>query len=651
LPFALATPRVAPTPVAIPPTAATPDVRSTSQRTSPPVGMEAGRDAALPSAEAVRGRTSPVPWTAMIVALWMFGVAATLGFFAAGHITLARVARRARPMEDAAWLALAAAVGAQLGVRRPLRLLVADDASTPLTWGTWRPTILLPAAAADWSAGQRRAFLVHELAHVARRDCAIQEAAHLACALYWFHPGAWLAAYRLRLEREPACDDLVLADGASAPDYARQLLDVVRAARTPRGALSLSGAAMAAPSQLESRVRALLDGALDRRGVGRRRAWLAGGLAFAAVLPLAAVVPATTPSPARAGAAEIVAAAPAAISAIAPGSASSGSANAEDAGDLAGLWRAALEEGRSESGGKAFWVAYAIGYDGGKDGRETLLSDSDGWNADDLERKGPSLAARFGYETGDAVLLFRVPARGRRGGLAFDRVALRSARLSPALGGLRVVSLGRVPVEESLDWVRDRIDDAPADKRAAVLTTALSLHDSPRTAGLLVGLLDGRREDDVRVQAAEGLSRHPGDRALDALVAHARRDRSDEVSREAAEAIGDLDFAPATDALIAIVREVEDAGVRAEAVEALAEREPERVVPVLVSVADDDPEENVRREAVETLGDLPNNAGLEALRRMAMGHADPAVRSEAVETLNDLGLEAERAAARGGRTR
>jgi beta-lactamase regulating signal transducer with metallopeptidase domain len=592
-------------------------------RPAKPAG-EAAAPVAVPARTTASVKTPVAPdWHLLAFMTWLFGAAAVLLFFAAGRIALARLARQSRPFTEPTWLAAAAEVAAHLGVRQPPRFLVADAASSPMTWGVLKPTILLPASAADWSEAQRRSFLVHELAHVARRDCAIQEAAHIACALYWFHPGVWFAAHRLRVEREPACDDLVLADGASAEAYARQLLDVVRAGRVPRAALSLSGAAMASPSQLETRVRALLDGARDRGAIGRVRALLAGVAALALLLPLAAIVPAT----------------------------SRASSRLDVKGDLSGnaletRWQRALKEGPTGKRNGAFWFAYAIPYDGGKEGKETLLSDSEGWNEKDLEPHGVRLADRLGCDERDAVILLHVPAGGDRGAIpGFDRVALRTARLSPDLRGQPVIAVGTVGLEESLDWVSARFLETPDDRRAAVLVTAFSLHGVPRTEPLLEEILESDRADEVRVQAAEGLDRHPGANALKALVMHARNDASEEVQRECAEGVGDLDYPPATDALIALVRDLDNEQVRNEAVESLGEREPERVLPVLLSVADKDPSEMVRREATETLGDLRDNAGLKALRNMAQHHRDPGVRSEAIETLNEMGLRAEQAAA------
>src|SRR4029079_15945830 len=122
-----------------------------------------------------------------------------------------RFARSARVLDDAAWLPEASDIARAPEIRRPIRFLLAPDGATPMTWGTLRPTVLLPASALAWPPAQRKAFLVHELGHVSTCDCAIQDLAALVCALYWIHPGAWYAAHRLRVEREQACDDLVLA--------------------------------------------------------------------------------------------------------------------------------------------------------------------------------------------------------------------------------------------------------------------------------------------------------------------------------------------------------------------------------------------------------------------------------------------------------
>jgi hypothetical protein len=159
----------------------------------------------------------------------------------------------------------------------------------PVTWGVFSPTILLPAAADEWTPERRRVVLLHELAHVARRDCLTQLLATLCCAVYWFHPGAWWAARRMRVEREEACDDRVLAAGARASDYAGHLVEVARAFRVPRPLAPAM--AMARGGQLQARVLAVLDAGRDRRAVPHGAGIAVSAAVLAALLPLAVVGP------------------------------------------------------------------------------------------------------------------------------------------------------------------------------------------------------------------------------------------------------------------------------------------------------------------------------------------------------------------------
>jgi TonB family protein len=133
--------------------------------------------------------------------------------------------------------------------------------------------------------------LAHEWSHIQRRDLHTQLLAQLVCCLYWFQPLVWLAARRLRQEREQACDDAVLAGGVKAHEYAAELMELARAAtRSPLGAL-----AMAEVSDLEGRVRALLDRRRNRGGLGVWRGLAVAGV-FSAILVPMAVLRAQSPA-------------------------------------------------------------------------------------------------------------------------------------------------------------------------------------------------------------------------------------------------------------------------------------------------------------------------------------------------------------------
>jgi beta-lactamase regulating signal transducer with metallopeptidase domain len=265
------------------------------------IGPEASGAAAHVSADAPRPGAAPlIPWLA---AVWALGVVIALIPTVMAFARLATVSRRARPLHGGRWALLIPSALRELDVRRRVRFLELDGPVMPMTWGVFRPVVLLPADDFDSTIEQRLDVLRHELAHVRRYDCLTQLVGQLACALHWFNPFAWLAARELRVERERACDDEVLGAGAKASDYADYLLRVARSTRIV-GAAALGGLAMARPSQMAGRLLAVLD---DRRRRGRVSLWAgvqAGLAAGALVTGVAAASPvyslAAEPAPALA---------------------------------------------------------------------------------------------------------------------------------------------------------------------------------------------------------------------------------------------------------------------------------------------------------------------------------------------------------------
>jgi beta-lactamase regulating signal transducer with metallopeptidase domain len=237
-----------------------------------------------------------MPWGMVVLAVWAAGAVLTLGRYGLAVLSVGLIARRAQAVTEGPWMDRVRDAAAILEMREPVRLLRAEGAAMPMTWGILRPVVLIPAEADGWTAERKRVVLLHEMAHVARRDCLWQTVARLACAAYWFHPGVWWAAAQMHVEREQACDDQVLAAGTRASDYAGHLLEVARAFRT-RPLTAAAAVAMARRSQLEDRVVAVLDAARARGRVPLRMAVVAGGVGAVALFPLAAASPAVDEPP------------------------------------------------------------------------------------------------------------------------------------------------------------------------------------------------------------------------------------------------------------------------------------------------------------------------------------------------------------------
>jgi len=214
----------------------------------------------------------PIDW---IPRVWLLGATLVLARFSVGTGLVWLRTRQARPMP------IPAAMGR-------VRVLDAGRGVMPMTWGAFRPVILLPSEADAWPVERLRAVLLHEMAHVARHDWLTLAMAELAVALYWFHPLSWWAAGRMRRERERACDDRVLAAGVAASGYAADLLEVARRLGGAKDSL-LPAPAMARASNLDSRLRAILDPKIRRRVVSAKMAAIASAAAMLALLPLASL--------------------------------------------------------------------------------------------------------------------------------------------------------------------------------------------------------------------------------------------------------------------------------------------------------------------------------------------------------------------------
>ena len=207
-------------------------------------------------------------WRRSVVILWLLGALVAVLPLVVAIARVRLLARSARPVSDPRWKYFIEATPAISHLASRVRVLESSDATMPMTWGVARPALLVPAGASAWPEWKCRNILLHELAHVERRDCLTQLVAHLACAVYWFNPLVWVAAHRMRVERELACDDCVISAGAPASDYASNLLEVARSLRAP-SFTSQTAIAMARPSQLSGRLLAVLDAHRNRSGVSR----------------------------------------------------------------------------------------------------------------------------------------------------------------------------------------------------------------------------------------------------------------------------------------------------------------------------------------------------------------------------------------------
>jgi beta-lactamase regulating signal transducer with metallopeptidase domain len=244
------------------------------------------------SPEASASATSD-PWR-WLMATWMMGMAAVGVWIACGIAGARRLRRQGHPVDDERVVQAFERARRRAEISRPVRLRRHERMHVPVAVGLRHPVILLPVRAADWPAQRLERVLVHELAHVRRHDNLTHLFARIACAIYWFHPLVWLVARQLKLEREQAADDVVVASGSPSSTYAEDLLTLARA--QPRSYL-IAAVTPASGGSVSKRIAALVDPRRDRRPSTRRSLAATAAMAAAVVLPLAC---ATSTEPSRA---------------------------------------------------------------------------------------------------------------------------------------------------------------------------------------------------------------------------------------------------------------------------------------------------------------------------------------------------------------
>ena len=199
-------------------------------------------------------RTTLDAWLPYLVWAWLAGVTFLLARFAGGSWRVHRLRAASRAEPTSPWQAAGEQIAKRLRLVIPFRVVESALVDTPSVIGFMRPLVLLPIAVlSSLSPGQVEAVLAHELAHIRRRDYAVNLLQTVAETLLFFHPAIWWVSSRIREAREYCCDDVAVEVCGAPAAYAAALAELA-AWRT--GDVALSVAATDGP--LLARVRRLL---------------------------------------------------------------------------------------------------------------------------------------------------------------------------------------------------------------------------------------------------------------------------------------------------------------------------------------------------------------------------------------------------------
>ena len=202
----------------------------------------------------------PINWAGMAALLWVLGVMVLVLRGVPARVILLRICRRARRLDEDQSDRIR---GLGIDSLRLDQLRVTNSIHGPAVAGVCRPLILLPANLFDLDDATLKSAILHEQAHIQRRDPLMLWAAGLLKTLWWFHPSVWLLCSSFRRTVETMCDNHAI-ESAGSISYAETLLRLSERYKSNHShALSLS--MLGKQTRLERRIASLLNSDRDGR--------------------------------------------------------------------------------------------------------------------------------------------------------------------------------------------------------------------------------------------------------------------------------------------------------------------------------------------------------------------------------------------------
>jgi len=195
---------------------------------------------------------SGMNWGGILLLLWGIGIVISGLYFTITHIRFRKSTRDALPVTREYILEWQK----YNSTFRPIAIKQSDRINSPLTFGFFKPTIILPNIVELYEEEELKHILAHEYVHIRRFDYVSKIVLAVTLCLHWFNPFVWLMYILANRDIELSCDEIVLKalDKKSSAQYAMTLLNAADSQN--QLAMLHSGFAKHA---LEERVQAILD--------------------------------------------------------------------------------------------------------------------------------------------------------------------------------------------------------------------------------------------------------------------------------------------------------------------------------------------------------------------------------------------------------
>jgi len=203
--------------------------------------------------------TLPAEWAVYVFLAW--GLVALVGLLRVG-IGFVHISKLRKRSVEVNLTSLDAQLQQRLGAQaagRKVRLYECADLRVPIAVGFLRPAIILPSwTLRGLSNSELNGVILHEMAHIRRWDDWTNLLQKIVSVIFFFHPAVWWIENRLTLEREMACDDVVVSESSDPREYANCLVSLAEKSVSRRG-FGLAQAAVKRVRDISSRITRILD--------------------------------------------------------------------------------------------------------------------------------------------------------------------------------------------------------------------------------------------------------------------------------------------------------------------------------------------------------------------------------------------------------
>lgn len=180
----------------------------------------------------------------LIVAFYLIGIILQLFVIGKGYHQLSKFKRDGLSNIPESWDSLFKHITSSLKINKKIRFHLSSIVNVPLVIGYLKPVVLFPVALVNQlDTAQVEAILIHELSHIRRNDFLLNLIKTAIETLLFFNPFVWMAGRFIHIEREHACDDLVLKITGKPLNYAHALLklELLKDKNSPAYALAATG--------------------------------------------------------------------------------------------------------------------------------------------------------------------------------------------------------------------------------------------------------------------------------------------------------------------------------------------------------------------------------------------------------------------------